>query len=898
MDDFKDIRMINQIQIYPDPLAPQIDKGNFFEGLLRSIMETQRYRVVQQINFTGTEIDLLCDHMDRHDDHAIVECKARASINAADIKSFVYDVIVTNRAEYGFFVHTSELHHQAAGMVDEHKKGKDSKRLMFWGPDKVIELLQHSHLIEPPLNLQPSGLTPTKRILLYSYLGRFWVTLFSNKIVATHYHVADASDYNQEISPSTIKWVSEIDELNGLTRYEETKPTSLPSDILNLDAVAEVQEAEQWDDYRPVGARYFVGRSDIREKLYKFVQLSSGTDSGRRVFFIEGKSGWGKSSIIAELRARSRNKRNKNNFFVLALDSRSANTSEFISLAIAKLINKATKAGFIPQIFAETTVASNFDVLASQQMKELLAWLKTNDRVLVIIFDQFEDVFRKENLFRTFHKLMADIQDQSGSIVVGFSWKSEINIPIDNPAYGLWQQARNFAETFYVDEFLGFEVDQVIKQLESASGHQIPADLKRRLKEGSQRFPWLTKKLSIHCYHQLNKGVTPEELVDQNLNVESLFNSDMENLSPEETRSLKLVARRGYEGDSFDVEYIDELIQDEIINSLLSKRLIVRSGSKYNIYWDIFRDFLVEGKVPAFGESFLLRQYPQPCLSVLEILLEHSPCRIDQVMDTVAHRRTSPKQQGTTLNHLRELRYLGVVTKVQEQYHLRPSIHNTDDFKSYVHERLSSHIVVKSLVKIAGDLITRENVVETLKDNFRGYGFAQKTWETYAGYMIGWLQYAGIDFNRRLVSISTRVNGPDHSFTPQMRPEKDIELFLTVRKAPEPKERSPHSTKGLYDLKALGLLVYEGKHIILTNRGIALSKLGDKSVRREIAKFALDEPKIGLACKAWKSSISSDDTAFEKILAPVLNSIPSDSYREVTLNVLKAWGKFIEEELG
>jgi hypothetical protein len=892
--------MINQIQIYPDPSASQTDKGNFFEELLRLIMETQRYRVVQQISFTGTEIDLLCDHMDRQDDHAIVECKARTSINANDIKSFTFDVLIKNRAEYGFFVHTSEIHHHAAGMVDELKTGDQSRRLIFWGPDKVIELLQSSHLIEPPPYLQPRGLTPTKRILVYSFLGRFWITLFSSQIVPTHYHVVDASAPSREVPLNTIKWISEFDELNGLSRYEETRPTFLPADLLNLDAVAEVQEAEQWDDYRPVGTRYFVGRRDIRDRLYKFVQLTSSTYSARRVFFIEGKSGWGKSSLIAELRARSRNQRNKNTFFVLALDSRSATTSEFISLSIAKLIDKATKAGFIPQIFAGTNIASSFDVLASQQMQELLVWLKTNNRILVIIFDQFEDVFRKESLFRTFHKLMADIQDLSGNMIVGFSWKSEINIPIDNPAYGLWQQARSFAETFYVEEFLGFEVDQVLKQLESTSGHQIPADLKRRLKEGSQRFPWLTKKLSIHCYHQLRKGVTPEELVDQNLNVDVLFNTDMENLSADETRALKTIAHRGYDGNSFGVEEIDEVLQEEFINSLLSKRLIVRSGSKYNIYWDIFRDFLVEGKVPAFGESFLLRQYPQPCLRVMQILIEYFPCSIDQVMKRVAQKqkRTSPKQQGTTLNHLRELRYLGVVTKVQEQYHLRPSIHNITDFKSYVHERLSSHIVVRSLGKITGDIITRENVVEALKDNFRGYGFAQKTWETYASYMIAWLQYAGIDFNRRLVSISTRASGPASSFTPQMRPEKDIELFLIVRKLPEPKDRSPHSTKGLYDLKALGLLVYEGKYIIFTNRGVVLSKLDDKSVRREIAKFALDNPKISLAYEAWKGSLTSDSTAFEKILSPVLNSIPSASYREVTLNVLRAWGRFIFEELG
>jgi hypothetical protein len=890
--------MINQIQIYPEPSAPQVEKGNFFEDLLRSVMETQRYKVVQRINFTGTEIDLLCNHMDRQDDRALVECKAKINLDSTDIKNFVYDVIIAKRAEYGFFVHTSEPQRHVAGLITEHQQGEYSRRLIFWGPDKVIELLQHSHLIEPPPTLQPSGLTPTKRILVYSFLGRFWVTLFSNQMVATHYHVADASVSSQEVPPNTINWISKLDELNGLSRYEESKPPILSAGALNLDSVAEVQEAEQWDDYRPVGAHFFVGRKDIRDRLYKFVQSPLSTNSVRRVFFIEGKSGWGKSSLIAELRARSRNKRNKNTFFVLALDSRSASTSEFISLAIAKLIDKAIKANFIPHEFAGTNIVSSLDVFASPQMQELIAWLKSTNRILVIIFDQFEDVFRKESLFRVFHKLLIDIQDQAGNIVIGFSWKSEINIPIDHPAYGLWQQVRSLAENFNVEEFLGFEVDRVLKQLESTSGHQIPADLKRRLKESSQRFPWLTKKLSIHCYHQLKKGVTPEELVDQNLNVDVLFTTDTESLSSDEMHALRTIARRGYDGNSFDVEEIDVSLQEEVINSLLSKRLIVRSGSKYNIYWDIFRDFLVEGKVPAFGESFLLRQYPQPCVRVMKVLIEDSPCSINQVMEKVVQKRTGPKRQGTTLNHLRELRYLGIVTKEHEQYHLRPTVHNLDDFKSYVHERLSSHIVVRSLGKITGDIISRENIVEALKTNFRGYGFAQKTWVTYANYMIGWLQYAGVDFDRRLVIIATRPTIPSLSFNPQFRPEIDIALFLRLRQLPEPRDRSQHSSKELYDLKALGLLNYEDKYIIFNKRGVALSKLDDKSVRREIAKFALDNPKLSLAYEAWKGSITSDSRTFEKMLSPVLNAIPSASYREVTLNVLRAWGKFIFDELG
>jgi len=882
--------MLSQIQIHTAPSASAKEKGDFFEELLRQIMEAQRYRVTQQIRFTGTEIDLLCKHMDRPDDTALVECKARANIISEDIKTFVFDVLISKRAEYGFFVHTSEILHEAAGIVHDLKE-EHPKKLIFWGPDKIIELLEHCKLIAPlPESTRKDVLTPSKRILLYTYLGRFWVTVLTNGIIPTHYHVANASCAGNKIDDATLKWISSIDELQGLSRIDSTEAPAIIKPALSFDAVAEIQEAEQWDDYRPVGTKFFVGRKDVRQRLYKFVQAPITASSGRRVFFVESKSGWGKSSLLAELRARSRNRRNKNLFYVLAVDSRSANTSEFVSLAVAKLVTGAATNGFIPTKFSDINITSAYDTLASSEMQNLLSWLKENKRVLVIIFDQFEDLFRKEDLFRTFHKFMLDVHDQQGPFIVGFSWKSEINIPIDNPAYGLWQQARNLAEIFRLDEFLDYEVDRVLRQLEQFSGHRLPADLRRRLKESSQGFPWFTKKLSIHCYHQIQKGVTPEDLVDQNLNVEVLFKEDMESISADEGRALKLIARRSYEGNPLDVAEVDDKVQEQEINSLLGKRLIVRSGAKYNVYWDIFRDFLVEEKAPTLGESFLLRQYPKPCVRTLESLLKKSPCKIKEMMTVAEPIRI---KKGTLLNWVRELRHLGAVTKVEGRYLLRPSIKSLEDFKIYMNERLNSHIVVRTLRMVSADTITQEHVINALHENFKGYGFAKKTWATYANYLIAWLRYSGIDFSHRLISIPTRVG----SYTPQLRPERDISIFLSLKDKSIPIIRPENVDKGLYDLKALELLYYEGQFLYLTKRGLTLLKQDELSIRKEIARLALLIPKIQAAYVALRESQRSDVAKFDELLAPVLKPITSTSYKEVTTNVLKAWAKFISTEV-
>lgn len=627
----------------------------------------------------------------------------------------------------------------------------------------------------------------------------------------------------------------------------------------------------------------------MRHKLYQFVQSPRSASSGRRVFFVESKSGWGKSSLVAELRARSRNTRNKNCLYVLAVDSRSASTGAFVSLSLAKLLSMAAKAAFIPEQFSEANIASSFDTLASTEMRSLLSWLHENRRVLILVFDQFEDVFRKSDLFQAFHKFMMDVNDAQGNIIVGFSWKSEINIPIDNPAYGLWQQTRDLAEPFRLDEFLGFEVDRVLRQLEDASKRQLPSDLRRRLKESSQGFPWLTKRLSIHCYHQMQKGASPEELVDQNLNVDLLMKEDMETLSPDEARALQLIARRGYEGDPFDVAEVDDKAGAAEVYSLLNKRLIVRSGSRYNVYWDIFRDFLVENKVPKLGESFLLRQFPTPCLATLELLLEHDPMTLDEILSL------SPGlTEGTALNRIRELRYLGAIIKKGDRYIVRATLRSAEDFRHFMRDRLDEHIVVTALRGYAGPSISHQAVVAALKASFKGYRFGSKTWDIYASYFIAWLRYAGVHLGLKLAEVARRSLGPA-AFIPQRRPDQDCELLFCFR-GQDTLPRTKRLEKPLYDLKALGLIVYEGKTARLAKRGTAVLHLSDNEARGEIAKLALGLPKIRQAYDALKESIT-DRSAFEDNLAPLLSLIRSDSYRKVAAMVLKAWARFASEHI-
>jgi hypothetical protein len=392
--------MIKQVRIEIQGDHSQKEKGDFLEDIFRTLMERQRYTVVQRIRFTGTEIDLLCQHRDRRD-KALVECKARQTIVADDIKNFAYDLVVAKKAEHGYFVHTSELQQHAAGISDDLQQQYGSA-VTFMGPSKLMELLQEAGMVIAPPDPRHPQIVATKLILLYTPRSKVWIYVFAMGAAPSHYAVcpADQGELRPSDAADALEFLKE--ELQDLQRVPLGSLAAAPAPR-DVETVAEIQESVEWTDLRPVGAKYFVGRDHLNADLYGFVKAPIDEYQAPRVFFIEGKSGWGKSSVIAHLRARARNKRNRNTFFVFAVDSRSANTSAFVGMAVSQLLTSAADAGFIPKDLAcAIRVPSWFDLLADTNFDELFTWLRKEKRILVLMFDQLKMFFAKRNCFVLF----------------------------------------------------------------------------------------------------------------------------------------------------------------------------------------------------------------------------------------------------------------------------------------------------------------------------------------------------------------------------------------------------------------------------------------------------------------------------------------------------------------
>ncbi|QJX03024.1 ATP-binding protein [Alcanivorax sp. IO_7] len=215
----------------------------------------------------------------------------------------------------------------------------------------MVELLVASGAISS-FDISSEELEVHKVILLYSFKGIFYVSITGVGTIPECFTVYNANDLSLVKEDGLIGEIREyIDELSGLEFSVPKREADFEKGPQReeLDTVTQIQSSDSWDDYKPASLKYFVGRKRQKDKIFGFLNAARSNELPKRVFYIDGKSGWGKSSLMSDLRERCRNKHYKNKYLSVVIDSRSANSNNFLPLCYELLINKAVEAGFIPK---------------------------------------------------------------------------------------------------------------------------------------------------------------------------------------------------------------------------------------------------------------------------------------------------------------------------------------------------------------------------------------------------------------------------------------------------------------------------------------------------------------------------------------------------------------------
>ncbi len=719
-------------------------KGDLLEILSKKLLEAQGYIVIEEIRVVGAELDLLCKH--KVSGKVIyVECKAQKAPISAPILRQLWGTVDFEEYSEGWLISTSSFTKDAKGFIESWKKKpkEKSERLSFYSPEYVINSLQDSSIIVSPPTSKAENFVGSIEFLgdwtlFVTKYGIFWC-VYTLKGGAPHgVLVYNASNGRQIRDEPTLNNLSNLEspltdfELKiGLKEADKTEATVAST----LPTVIEVQTGESWNDYRPARPQDFVGRDSTQKDILSFLE-SAKDNTGSRIFSITGNSGLGKSSLIAKLRDRSRNKHYKNKYFIYAVDIRGARSPLYILSSLISCLKEAQNNGFGNK--TELSLTDPTTPLQSPSIQTYLESLSEKNQVICLIFDQFEELYSKPELFGIFKSaknLMLDVAGSKSNLVLGFAWKTDSTTQQDHPAYHMWHELADHRREYKLDVFDSGEISTSITKFEKEIGQKITLETRHQIIHSCQGFPWLLKKLCINLNDGIIKGEGSESiLVD--LDAGRLFESDLESLSPQELTCLRLIAQKA----PADWSEIIETSGISTLNNLVHKRLVIKSGDRLNIYWDIFKDYLLTGKVPVIPFTYIPTSDTSSILNICKRLINN------RFIDSKEIAQKSSLNQTTISNIGSDLVMLGLAEREGTSFklHRNMSTYSEASALKLLREKLDKHSLKISLYKkYAGKTIEKSHIKETLKECLPKAKFGEKTWTIYANRLTNFLLYVG-----------------------------------------------------------------------------------------------------------------------------------------------------------
>ena len=140
--------MKTEIKIILPEEASNKAKGTCFEELTRNLLSIHQYKISQNINFSGIEIDLIAEH--KHKQETLyVECKAKEKVSSDELTKFCFNVS-HKKADSGYFFRTNELEYQAGALLKELRADERYRNLTFFEPSDIVQMLSDGDFIFEP----------------------------------------------------------------------------------------------------------------------------------------------------------------------------------------------------------------------------------------------------------------------------------------------------------------------------------------------------------------------------------------------------------------------------------------------------------------------------------------------------------------------------------------------------------------------------------------------------------------------------------------------------------------------------------------------------------------------------------------------------------------------------
>lgn len=725
------------------PAAQSNARGKLFEQMISTVLGHHGYTISEHtsnINLAGMELDIHGRSTIAHVP-LYAECKCYSSDLPAEKLQTFFGKYMTqwfrDRKSQGLFLALPGVNSHALGFYREYCENNPEITLRLLQEDAVLDAIVKSRTVVSPQDIAEKVAStigrPGDTELLCTCQGYFWKQFIIpiGSGLPTQIKLYDALGH-PITDEDTVSYLTNL--VPDLAEFEILKDgpvsTTRPDD--SADQIVELRGSSACFEYQfPAAPAFFVGRANLLAEVDQFVAEILANQTSARGLLFEANSGWGKSSaVLATVEQLT-----QQGHFALAFDCRSANSTQFVFRSIDRALRKH---GDFTGLLSTAPEITGF-ASAVSTLLEVGQLLKAHDRLLCIFFDQFENLFYLPDILSHIAQVCLKVADAQSNVVLGFCWKTDLfGLTRDFP-YRWRDTIIDNCRTFHVMPFSDEETDALLDRLALELRSKLRRDLRFLLSEFSQGYPWLLKKLCAHVKTLRDSGVTQADIARTLLNVEELFRADLDGLAAEEESALRSIASVA----PVNVEDLGDDYTPELIQSLVNRRLIVKVGTRYDIYWDIFRDYLNTGHLPV-QELYILRAQVGPIFNAISLLQQAGGS-----LDVRTFQSTVGTSTGTYLNILRDLRLLKLATVESDEIRLALPVASSKEelmetLRHHARDRLRTNRVVYDLLADLGKhgKLSLAEVAQLLRRSFPFISAVENTWSTYARILCGWLDVA------------------------------------------------------------------------------------------------------------------------------------------------------------
>jgi len=760
---------MGQLKILAGGKSPQAQaqaRGKLFEKLMAGVLRHYGYSIddIPNTNYAGMEIDIEGKHMATNVP-LYAECKCyETDVNSPKLQAFFGKYMtrwLRDKRCHGLFIALPGINSYAKGFYRESIEGNSELTFPIFEESEVLDAIQSTSGVASPEVISRSIPTevgkPGDWLILYTDKGLFWIqyVIPIGEGIANSVAVFDKAG-NSLSDGATIEYLkrlwSELGDFTPIT-FDDAVPTHIPNVSQDRDEVVEVKGSSTPFEYQfPASPEHFVGRSAVLEEIDSLVEDIINKETSSRSILFVANSGWGKSSVVLA----AVNQLQQEGHFAVAIDSRSASSSQFVLRMVDYVLhNFGDFNGMLPEGY-NTEAITGFEG-AVDSLVRMGQLLERNHKVVFIFLDQFENLFFLPDVLKRIKELFLKIQDAQTNVVLGFSWKSDLFGATSGFPYQTRDTITGSSKHTTLDAFSKEETDALLDKLRIEIGERgLRNDLKFLLSESSQGYPWLLKKLCAHVKSQIEHGTSQADVANSFLNVEELFREDLRGLSVEEEDALRRIAHVA----PINIRELGEEFSPEAFQSLIHRRLVVRIGNKYDIYWDIFRDYLNTGQVPV-QDNYILRAQVGSVLNATKLFVD-----ANGELSMSDFKKLSGLTKNSAYNVLRDMRLLGLVKVDKKKVTLLVNLPEAfeEALRCHLQERLKHNRVIWRLSNALEEKsrLTIDEVSRLLEESCPYISATQKTWGAYARTFAAWMDSADLaisDANAGVLSQYTPGTG-------------------------------------------------------------------------------------------------------------------------------------------